>query len=119
MSSFLERLNANLEKALSKKKKKKKEDTLPENCSSEIDAKVYFVKDGNVVTPDLSGSVKDFLFQVSLVQQVFNPSTVNVQNLNVQNRENAEIDTPFSQKFRFLMSRSRDRVQNPNKTNLV
>jgi hypothetical protein len=67
MSPFLERLNANLEKALAKKKKKKKEETLAESATSsalDVEAKVSFVKAGNVIDPDLSAKVKDFLFQV-------------------------------------------------------
>jgi len=63
MSPFLERLNANLEKALSKKKKKSKGDACVESCA--IDAKISFVKDGAVVEPDLAAKVKDFIFQVT------------------------------------------------------
>ena len=78
MSSFLERLNANLEKALAKKKKKKKDESLPENCS-EIDAKVSFVKDGSLVTPDLAGNVKDFLFQVPFIFMILFTNVVGIQ----------------------------------------
>ncbi len=63
MSSFLDRLNANLEKALAKKKKGKKDST-PESASNIVDTKVTFVKNGNILTPDLATKVKDFLFQV-------------------------------------------------------
>ena len=65
MSPFLERLNANLEKAVAKKKKKCKAEACVENTSAEVDAKVLFVKDGTVVEPDLAAKVKDFVFQVS------------------------------------------------------
>ena len=65
MSPFLDRLNANLEKALAKKKKKKKEETLAESSSpSDVESKVSFVKSGSLIDPDLSAKVKDFLFQV-------------------------------------------------------
>ena len=64
MSPFLERLNANLEKALSKKKKKSKAEACVENSLANVDAKVLFVKDGAVIEPDLAAKVKDFIFQV-------------------------------------------------------
>ncbi len=70
MSAFLERLNANLEKALAKKKKNKKDST-PESASNLVDTKVTFLKNGNVLTPDLAAKVKDFLFQVRKYKWLF------------------------------------------------
>ena len=71
MSSFLERLNANLEKALAKKKKNKKDST-PESASNIVDTKVTFLKNGNILTPDPATKVKDFLFQVRHFQFLTN-----------------------------------------------
>ena len=62
LSPFLDRLNANLEKALSKKKKKSKNDA--GDAQVAVDAKIVFVKNGDVIEPDLSAKVKDFVFQV-------------------------------------------------------
>ena len=62
LSPFLDRLNANLEKALSKKKKKSKNDA--GDAQVTVDAKIVFVKNGDVIEPDLSAKVKDFVFQV-------------------------------------------------------
>jgi hypothetical protein len=67
MAPFLQRLNANLEKAVAKKKKKSKNESVGESPATDVDARVTFVRDGCTVDPDLSAKVKDFLFQVKFV----------------------------------------------------
>lgn len=69
MSPFLERLHANLEKAVSKKKKNKK--VVEESPTPDYDTKVSFIKGGQIVEPGVAAKVKDFLFQSDLQIRIF------------------------------------------------
>ena len=48
---------------MSKKKKKSKTDVVGA-ANVDVDAKIVFVKNGDVIEPDRSAKVKDFVFQV-------------------------------------------------------